>query len=99
MGSKHFVKLAYPIDDPDAFEIVDTSMNEAGIAEVLEAFIRDSAGKGDDLRVANDLDVYEITVTVDLSHDDITVKSNCGQKGLELGILMDIFTRMTKDQV
>jgi hypothetical protein len=95
--SRLFVKFAYPIEDPAAYEIVDTDMKESGIIEVLEAFIHGSIGAGPDPRKPNELEVYKLRVDIDLTCDRIVVKSDCGQKGLELGILMDILTRMTQD--
>ena len=93
--SKLFITFAYPIDNPDAFEIVDTNMKEAAITSVVEAYLQDIVGAGKDTNEARDLQVYEITLTIDLTDDSIEVDSNCGNKGLVAGILMDILRRLT----
>lgn len=85
-----FVKFAYPQHDPTAYEIVDTNMSRSGIMETIETYVHDSIGRGEDLRKAEDHEVYEIKIEVDLSEDIFHVTSNCNNDGLVLGILMTI---------
>lgn len=89
-----FVTFRYPVNDPTSLEIVDTDMKREYIPDVVEAYIQDCIGRGADKRPANELDVYTITLIIDLSNDVITVRSDCGNKGLTLGIMMDILRRL-----
>jgi len=47
-------------------------------------------GTGKDANPAKKLEVYHITLEIDLIDDTITVTHDCGNKGLVAGILMDI---------
>ena len=89
-----FVKFTYPQRDPTAFKIVDTNMSKAGIIETVETYIHGSIGSGEDLREAENHEVYEIEIQVDLSEDIFRVTSNCNNDGLVLGILMTILGLM-----
>jgi hypothetical protein len=77
------------------FEIIESNLNQEGIIELLETYIHCSIGAGKDSNPAKERDVYRITLEIDLSDDRITVRSNCGNAGLTLGILIDILRRMT----
>lgn len=92
---KLFVSFIFPINDPEAFEIVATDMSNDGIIELLETYTQSCIGAGADESEAVEREVYNILLQIDLSDDTITVQSNTGNKGLTLGILMDILTRMT----
>lgn len=96
--SKLFVTFAYPINDPNAYEIVDTNMKKAAIPSVVEAYLQDIFGAGKDVNEARNLEVYEITLAIDLTDDSITVDSNCGNLGLVAGILFDILRRLHEDE-
>jgi hypothetical protein len=89
-----FVTFDYSVVTAE-FDTIETDLNQEGIIELLWSFIQDSIGAGKDSNSPNDMDVYRITLEIDLSDDHITVVSNCGNAGLTLGILADILRRMT----
>jgi len=92
--TKLFVTLAYTVDT-GRWEITSTNMTTAGYITLIENYLRDITGAGTDESVANwELETYEITLAIDLSHDDITVKSDCGNLGLVAGILMTILKEL-----
>ena len=91
---KLFVTFAYPIFNQSAYEVVDTNMKASYIPDVIEAYLQDVMGAGKDVNEARDLEVYEITLTIDLNDDSIEVDSNCGNLGLVKGILMNILWRL-----
>ena len=91
---KLFVTFLVPIDNVDEFEIVDTDMKASYIPDVIEAYIQESMGKGEDSTPPNILSTYQITIDIDLLDDTITVTSNCGNKCLTLGILVHIMGRL-----
>ncbi len=90
-----YIKISYPINEPEKFEI-DTNAKQPLVAGLLTEFIRVYTGEVDQSE-ANELDVYEITLKLDLSDDGWSVKSNTGNKGLTMGIVMDVFQRMPDD--
>ena len=92
--NKLFVTFVYPIDEPEAFEVVDTNIKRDYITDVVEAYLQDIMGAGKDPNEARDLEVYEITLMIDLRDDSIEVDSNCGNLGLVAGILADILCRL-----
>jgi hypothetical protein len=96
--SKLFVTFAFPIEDAAAFEVVDTNMKRAYITDIIEAYLQDIMGTGKDPNEARDLEVYEITLTIDLSDDYIEMDSNCGNMGLVAGILVDILWRLHEEK-
>ena len=90
MAKKLFVTFDYTVST-DTYKVVETNMNNNGIETLLETYIRDSIGAGADERLAKDRDTYTITLTLDVTYDDIEVYHNCGNLGLVLGILHTIF--------
>lgn len=92
----HHVTFRFPIKDPDKFEVVSTSMSETGWIDLVETYLQNSIGAGADTREANELDVYTISLRVDMSCDHITVRDDCGNLGLVFGILADILNHQDK---
>ena len=92
MAEKLFVTFDYTIST-DTYEIVETNMNNNGIATLLETYIRSVVGAGADEREPEKRDVYTLTMTLDVTYDDIEVHHNCGNLGLVAGILSTIFAR------
>ena len=90
--TKLFVTFAYPVNDPNAYEIVDTNMKRDCITDIIELYLQDGTGDSKDENEARDLEVYEIKLSTNC--DSITIDSNCGNLGLVAGILMDILSRL-----
>lgn len=89
----HSVTFTYPINTPKDYTYKST-MKYAGILEVLDTYVRDSMGAGEDYSEANKRDVYTITIQIDVTDDRLIVSSDTGNKGLTLGILIDIMGMM-----
>ncbi len=85
------VTFTYPMTG--AFK-VDTDMKASYVPDVIEAYIQDVMGNGKDATSAKELEVYHITLEIDLTDDTITIMYDCGNKGLANGILMDILGRL-----
>jgi hypothetical protein len=90
MGKKLFVTFEFDIPT-DTYKVVNTNMNKGGIRILLETYLRDIIGRGADERPPERRDVYTITMTIDVTCDDIRVAHNCGNLGLVAGILMTIY--------
>ena len=86
------MKVLYNLE-PDTYEI-QSDIKQERWKDMLEAFIRAKMQGGEDNREVNEEAIYEIRLGIDLTDDSITVGSNCGNKGLETGILMQLFNRM-----
>jgi hypothetical protein len=71
-----------------------SDMNEAGIKEVIEAYLHEQMGRGEDHRTPNKVDKYIIEISLDTSEDKITVESNTGNSALTCGIVMAFWERL-----
>ena len=76
---------------------VVTNVKREALKDLLGDVVRSKVGLGSDESKPNDHDVYEICSEIDLKDDSISTSSNCGNKGLETGILMGAFQRMTDE--
>ena len=80
----------------DTFE-VNSNIKEERLEETIETFIRSQFGAGsDDSEPNREVDVFEITVALDLRDDTFHVSSNCGNLGLRDGILLHFLERGCK---
>ena len=89
--SKPFIELKYDIKK-DEFS-VNSDMKKDKIADIVSEFIRSQMGKGEDRTEANILDIYKITMYLDLSSDVFRCSHNCENLGLRDGILLDFIRR------
>lgn len=92
-----YFKVTYPINEPNRFRIETNAKTEL-VGELLGEFIRGQIGMGVDESEANQIDVYEIVLGLDLSNDSWGTKQNCGNKGLRDGILIDVMHRIQESQ-
>jgi len=84
------VTVTYNIKD-GAFEVTGNAKNPKGI---IDNFLRIQMGAGVDNTPANRVDIYNISIYLDLSEDIFTSTHNCGNKGLRDGILMEVSRRL-----
>lgn len=92
-----YIKLKYNMD-LDIFT-VDTNIKHKKLADVISGFVRTQIGKGSDESEINDLSVYTITLYLNLSTDKFTVKHDCGNEGLMLGIVMQYLDKLRNNVV
>jgi len=78
------IKIKYDVIK-DKFDVETNAKNPH---ELVSDWIRSQIGKGADSSQSIQSDIYNITLTVDLSQDVFTVNHDCGNKGLRDGILM-----------
>jgi len=64
------------------------------IKGLVEDYLRTQMGQGEDPTEANEIDCYEIDISVDLSHDIFKCRHNCGNKGLREGILLYLLKKL-----
>jgi len=82
-----YIHIKMPREAIDQFEI-DTNIKEEKLSDMLANVLRSQMGKGTDDSTPSEVDVFEVEITIDLSFDNIHVKSNTGNKGLTTGIIM-----------
>jgi hypothetical protein len=87
------IKLQYNIKT-DEFKC-ETDIKQDKLHEIISDFLRTQMSLGPDKREAKTLDIYEITITLDLADSDtFHLKSNTGNDGLTTGIIMEYFNRL-----
>lgn len=72
---------------------LDTNVREEYVNDLLETWIQGQAGRGKDTAKANELDIYHIRITCDLSYDTFRVRSDTGNKSLTCGIIMAVLSK------
>jgi len=77
----------------NTYEIA-TEIKRSMLKDILGDVVRSKLGAGVDNSTPNRLAIYQIKILIDISVDLISTSSNCGNKGLETGIIMDAFQRM-----
>jgi hypothetical protein len=70
--------------------IIKTNCKRECISEILGEWLSCQMGAGEDHSKAKELDVYHITIVLDLSDDSFVCRSNTGNKGLTAGIVMTV---------
>jgi hypothetical protein len=82
-----------------AGEIVTISTNAKfeKVEDLLEDYLHSIVGTGKDPSPMNELDVYKITLGLQLDGDVWGTSHNCGNKGLREGILMRVL-RLVSDK-
>lgn len=88
-----FINITYPVGKPHEYKI-ESNVKDELIPDLLSDFIRGQSGKGKDEKEAIEREVYNLRLTVDLSFDIFNLTHDCGNEGLALGIIMDVFRRM-----
>jgi hypothetical protein len=78
---------------------IETDVKDSMLKEMLGEVVRSKMGAGEDDSPANQVDVYRIEISIDLSDDSISTSSNCGNKGLETGLILDAFQRLDEKGV
>jgi hypothetical protein len=92
-----YIKVTYPINEPGKFK-VETNAKAKVVSDLIVEFLHSQVGAGVDESKANEVDVYEITLTIDLSCDAFGTRHNCGNLGLRDGILMDVVKQIDKSE-
>jgi hypothetical protein len=90
------IRIKYPIKEPDKFEL-KTDIKKEKVPEILSSWLSMQMGRGKDEREAIDRDVYNIKIDLELEDDTFYSDSDTGNKGLTVGIVMDVLKRLDKD--
>ena len=75
------------------------NVKEEQVKDLVSKFLRLQIGKGADDSKTNEIDLYEITIFLDLSFDNFSCKHNCGNLGLRDGILMSFLNKWKPKKV
>lgn len=74
---------------------VNTNLKKGKVADIIENFLIEQIGKGNDESQRNEQDIYNIEINLDLKQDTFFCKHDCGNDGLRDGILL--YFLQTKD--
>jgi hypothetical protein len=93
--SRLYIRVLYNLAEDDFS--VTSDIKDSSLKDILGEVVRSKIGAGKDECAPEEREVYEIKCGIDLSDDSITTSSDCGNKGLETGLLMELLTRMNED--
>jgi len=85
-------RLPKPVDGPRV--VIGTNVKHELVGSMLEEWLRGQMGLGADDREAEDKEIYNIRIDIDLSCDAFTTRSNTGNDGLTCGIVLDVLRRL-----
>lgn len=90
--------VTYPMDT--CVPKIDSDIKREYWGEIIEDFLVLQMGYGKDPATATDKPVYRIHLQLDVGDDDAYyVESDCGNRGLRNGILMDTLTKIHNNTV
>ena len=92
------VELTYDIKNPEN-RVIRTNAKKRAISEILEGWLSCQLGKGKDNRDPEQKPVYKIVIKLDLSDDTYYTTSDTGNKGLTLGVVMNVFVNLDEIRV
>jgi hypothetical protein len=78
--------------------VLGGSIKPEGAVTIIETWLHSVMGDGPDGSDENKLQTYHIEIDWRPSDDNLTIRSNCGNKGLRDGILMYVLKELTKDE-
>jgi len=84
-----FIKISYCFNKPET-SIIRTNVKTERLRDLLNDYLYNQIGKGEDKRKLNEKEVYDIEIGVDLSDDTFYVSSDTGNDGLTCGIIMHV---------
>jgi hypothetical protein len=96
MGSDLFFEFEFDIEN-DVFEGLKTNIIKERLKDIVVYAARSQMGTGSDSSNPNMIPKYKIRCDIDLSCDRVKLSSNCGNMGLETGILLVFFHRLNDD--
>lgn len=87
-----YMDITFPLKDPAKFTH-ETNIKPELVGDILAEFIRSQQGSGEDKNPPVEREVYKLRLELNLSFDNFKLKHDCGNEGLALGIVMDVFKR------
>lgn len=83
-----FIEMTFTIKDEST--TIRTNAKHDKVIDLLEDYLHAQVGSGKDATPMVELDVYNISIGVELGEDSWGSSHNCGNKGLRDGIIMRI---------
>lgn len=88
------IRITFDVENPGN-TIIKTNLKTGAVKEILENWIFDKVGTGKDKNAPDtSISIYEIEILLDLEEDVFFTKSNTGNRGLTLGIVMSVLSRL-----
>jgi len=93
-----YIDITYPIKKPSKYTIKSNIRKEM-LSGILCGLVQNQTGAGEDKSKAKKINIYHIHIDIDLNYNDFEITSDTGNKGLTLGIIMDVIGRMDAKSV
>ena len=77
---------------------IDTNIKDEMLEEMLSDVIRSQQGLGVDDSPYTHKEIYNIDIKIDLSNDNISIKSDTGNDSLTCGIIIQAFKSVNKEE-
>lgn len=87
------IKLDFDMEHPEK-SVIRTNARPEALEEILGAWIQDQMGRGKDPSPPVERSRYAITIGLRVADDAFATESDCGNKGLATGIVLDVFQRL-----
>jgi hypothetical protein len=87
------IDILYDMKTPER-TVVKTNAKSEALDEIISTWLQLQAGQGEDVRQANDRDIYNIRIGLSLQGDVFSTSSDTGNDGLTCGIVMDVWQRL-----
>ncbi|MFC1721117.1 hypothetical protein ACFLY0_00350 [Patescibacteria group bacterium] len=92
------IEIIFDINHPEK-TLIKTNAKKEALEEILEAWLYCQTGQGADESEPDERDVYNIQIQLDLSDDSFATSSDTGNKGLTVGLVIDVFRRLSEVEV
>ena len=92
------LEITYDYKDPDKSKI-KTNLKKEIVESFLDDWLLGQVGEGIDDSKANERDVYNIVIGLDLSDDTFYTSGDTGNKSLTAGIIMAVSTKLDKIEI
>jgi hypothetical protein len=91
---KNYLEMKITYETQTSKSEIYGDLNKKGQQEILEAYLRNQIGKGEDNSKPEIKEKYTLKFQWFSENDQIIVKSDTGNKSLEAGIIMQIYNQL-----
>ncbi len=98
MKTDILIIISFNLNDPTQ-RTIKTNAEPEAIEDLLATWIQAQSGSGKDTSNPNIKDIYEVQISLDLSDDTFSTRSDTGNKGLTAGIVIRTFQELSTIQI
>ncbi len=89
------LEISFNLQEPSK-SVIKTNAKKGVVSEILEAWILNQVGSGQDNSMPSQKQEYQIKIGLDMSNDTFYTESDTGNKSLTCGIVMKVFAILDK---